>query len=225
MRISKEKPPLSLVLNNTSVSSPPINRVKNLALVGIRTVDVLGSSVDKEVRVAGRVHEVVQLAALVNPGSLEESTLVVLSLKRFACLGGENDEIAGRFGDLVHVLAELGDLGRQGVGAVGSSLVSDPRLVEVLLVLPGLELAAPDTAPDEIGLVVSVDIASGIDTVCAGDPALVGLERAAGLVGDSNSNSEDLILVLGREVEIIFAVLVSCIRSPHLLLGPGNVID
>ena len=36
---------------------------------------------------------------------------------------------------------------------------------------------------------------------------------------------EDAIGILGREIEIVFAILVGCVRGPHLLGGPGYIVD
>ncbi|KAI6765904.1 hypothetical protein HG530_006974 [Fusarium avenaceum] len=217
-----EQPRLTLVLNDAAVSCPPIDRIKDFTLVGIRTIRALGSSIDHEMSLAGRVHEIIQLIALVNPWTFEETSVFVIGKKGLAILWGQDLDVPWLLSQLVHVLAELGDLRAQSSSSIGWLLAVGVVLV---LVLPVLELSALNTTPSEVCAVVGVNEAGGIDAEGVGDPALVGFERTTGVGGDGNADSEDTILVLGGEVQVVFAVLVGCIGRPHLMRGPGNVVD
>lgn len=67
-----EEPPFAAELHDAVVRGPADDRGEDLSLVGERPVGAVADGVAQEVRVAGRVAEVILSAPLVDPGCLEE---------------------------------------------------------------------------------------------------------------------------------------------------------
>ena len=114
---------------------------------------------------------------------------------------------------------------RNGVDPYGGSV----QLKHIVFQLADRKSAA---CPYEIGLAVIVDEAAGVDAEGSLDGSLLRDERAVRSVGDCDSDAAVRPLAVyaltrGGEVEVILAVLVVAVRSPHLEgvgLYPRNLI-
>ena len=53
---------------------------------------------------------------------------------------------------------------------------------------------------------------------------LLRYEGAFRTVGNGHAEVEDAVVVLGREDEVVFAVLLDDVVVPHLLLGPCHIL-
>jgi len=220
-RVVVEKVPLALELRNRVVCGPSLDRLQDSVLVCEWSKRRVANGVCEVVGVTSGVREVVLALVLVHPCGLEETAVVLAGVDGLAiCV--VDDEVLHVAGESVHVVAQLGHTRHQsGLVAVGFH-----GLVGFALELacsPALQLATPDTTEVEVGLAVVVHEASGVDTIAARDVVVVGLERTLRLVGDSDTDSEDTLLVSGREVEVVFAVLLRSIGCPELLVHPGNI--
>jgi len=214
----EQEPPL-LKFDNTVMRSPALDRLKDTTSVLERTVRSVADGVDKVMRVAGRVAEVVLAVVLVHPCSLEEALIVVVSHDRLA-LFVEQDQFTRRLGDVVHVLGQLGDAGVQCLDAfAGRFLWAGHFVVELAGLLPALQLSSPQTANVEIGLAVGVGKDGWVDAVCALHVVCVWLKWTFWFVGFGDTDAEDTILVSGGEVEEVFLAVFrySGVWCPELL--------
>lgn len=87
LAIMVEQPPSTLELNNGVMCSPAQDWLENAPAVGEWAIGACAGSVAQVVGVAGRVAEVVAAVVLVHPRSLEESSLVIVSLEGLLGLG------------------------------------------------------------------------------------------------------------------------------------------
>lgn len=212
-------------LNNRVVSRPAQNRLEDAAAVGEGTHWALAGAVAEEVRVAGGIGEVVGISLLVQPGGLEEAAVVVIAEDWFLGLGVEDDDVLDFFGELAHVVGKLADLCALGCDALAADLLRTLPIgvVEVVALLVALELATPETTEVEVSLAIVIDEAGWVNAEAALDGLWVGGEWSLGLVANSDTNAEDAVLIAGREVEVVFAVLGRAVRSPKLLGNPRDV--
>lgn len=217
-----EQVPLALELRNRVVCSPTLDRLQNAVLVCERTKRRIANGVCKVVGVAGGVREVVLALVLVHPGCFKEAAVVLAGVDWLAvCV--VDDELLHVAGESVHVVAQFGHARHQSrlVAAGFHGLVG---VTVEFASPPALELAAPNAAKVEIGLAIVVDEARRVDAVAAGNVVVIRLERTLWRVGDSDTNSENTLLVSGRKVEVEFSVLLGSIRSPELLVHPWDVL-
>ena len=91
------------------------------------------------------------------------------------------------------------------------------------VIVPCLELTTPQTAKVHVVASIAVSQDSGVDAVSTRDVAWLGLEFSVWLVGFGYSDSEDAVLVLGGEVQEVFTMLLSHVRSPELLRSPWDI--
>ena len=87
-----------------------------------------------------------------------------------------------------------------------------------------LQLSTPQSTIVAIHLSIVVLEHTGIDAVGTTDGMLLSNERTLGTVGNSHAEMEHAIIVLGREDEVVLAVLLDDIAVPHLLLGPFHIL-
>src|SRR5690554_3516883 len=66
---------------------------------------------------------------------------------------------------------------------------------------------------------------TGVDGIAANYWSGLGNKGAFGLVADGYPNSEDVVFVFYREVEVVLAVFMCGITVPQLTACPGNVLD
>jgi len=220
--VVEQEPPL-LELNDTVMRSPALDGFQNTTSVLEWTVRSVTDGVDKVMGVAGRVAEVVLAVILVHPSSLEEALIVVVSHDRLARLV-EQDQLAGRLGNGVHVLAELGDSWVQRLDALAGWFLGPGHLVvELAGLLPALQLSSPQTADVQVGLAVSVGEDGRVDAVGALHVVGVWLEWALWLVGLGDTDAEDSVLVSGGEVEEVLLAVFGHggVWCPELLRNPG----
>lgn len=219
-----EEVPLLLVLHNRVMCRPSNNWLEDTASICEGTVWAVANSVAEEVGIAGRVREVVLAVVLVCPRRLEETPVMVVCNDGLAGLWGEYLDLANRLGKLVHVLRELGYPWAESVdvGALGLHLAVVLQLE--LASSPALELTTPETTKVAVSLSILVDQDRGVNAVAALDGLGVRLEGTLRAVSLRNTNPHDTLLVSGREVEVVFAILLRRIRSPHLLSDPWNVL-
>ena len=120
-----------------------------------------------------------------------------------------------------HIVAELHDTWRD------ARLIAlwETDVIDCLVVLTiALELATKDSA--EIHVVGAVVILEDgiVNRIAALDGMWLGDEWAFGLVADGDTATEDASLVLGREIHVVFAILLLDIAVPKLLFGPRNLL-
>ena len=87
-----------------------------------------------------------------------------------------------------------------------------------------LQLSAPETTEVGVDLSVVVLEHAGVDGERAADGVLLGNERALRTVGNGYAEVEYAIVVLGREDEVVLAILFDDVIVPHLLLGPCHIL-
>jgi len=216
-----EQVPLALELRNRVVCSPALDRLQDPVLVCERSKRRVANGVCEVVGVASGVREVVLAVVLVHPGGLEEASVVLAGVDGLA-VGVVDHEVLHVARESVHVVAKLGHARHEG-GLVAVGFHGRVGFALELAGSPALQLATPDTAEVEVGLAIVVDEASGVNAVAAGNVVLIGLEGTLWLVGDSDTNSEDTLLVSGREVKVVFAILLSSVGCPELLVHPWDV--
>ena len=226
-----EQPPAALVLHDAVVRGPAHDGLQQLALEAEGSVGVVADGEAKQMTVAGGIGEEVLLADLVHPGGLEEA-VGVASLQGLA-VGIEDDDAARCLGKLKDIIAHADHKGGQRghVGraeelrlAVAGRAQVNAFLRQLARRLVPLELTAPETAEVAVDLPVVVLEDTGVDAEGAADGVLLRDEGALGALGDGHAQVENAIVVLGREDEVVAAVLLHDIAVPHLLLGPRNLV-
>lgn len=141
-------------------------------------------------------------------------------------LGVENDDFLDLVGELAHVFGELANLCTLSSDTFAADLLGSlPIAIEdVVALLVALELTAPETTEVEVSLAIIINKTGRVDTETALDGFRVWDERSLGLVANSDTNAENVLLVASREVEVVFPVLGSAVRRPQLLGDPRNVL-
>lgn len=223
-RVVIEQVPLALVLDDRVMRRPPLDGLEDPTLIRKGSVRRITGCVDEVMGVSGRVGKVVFAVVLVHPGGLEEPTVMVVGDQGFASLGGEDDELPRLLDERVHVLAELGYSGHECGDLARRFVRSTEGSVEHALLLPTLQLTAPDPAEVEVGVVgVLVDVRGRVDRVRSGYVGLVRFERTFRAVALGDTDPEDAFLVPSGEVEEVFPVLAGRIWCPDLLGHPRYV--
>src|SRR5690606_17060294 len=160
-------------------------------------------------------------AALVDPGRLEEAPVMIAAEDRVARLV-EDLHVARRLGEGLHVRAHARDLGAQRRLVVLLQVArADRRIVPAAR--PVLQLATPDAAEVHVELPVGVLEYVRIHREAARDRLGLGLEWAHRRAAAGDAYAEYALFVLGREVQVIGAVLARRVGRPHLLAGPRHV--
>ena len=199
------------------VSGPAHYRLQYHALVGEGTIGIVAHGIAEQVGVTRAVAKVVFALVLVHPAGLEE-TMGIVRRQRLSFLV-HNQQGLGRLGELQHVGSHQGHPGRQrGLLASGQVLV-----LEHLVVLIPLQLAAPDTTKVGVNLAVIVLEDAGVNGVGTTDRVGQRLEWAFGSIGYSHAQAHATIIVLAAEHQVILAVQLHDIAVPQLFLTPGNV--
>lgn len=221
----EEKICLALELDNRVMGRPSKNGLQDAAAIDKRPKRTRAGGIAQKVRIPRRVREVVGVSALVQPRSLKEASVVVVTLDRLASLRGQNDELLHLICKLAHIGAEPANPWPLGTDTLAADFLGAlPRWIEdVVALLVALELAAPEAAKVEVCLAIVVDETGRVDAVAALDRFRIRGERTLGLVPHGDTDTEDALLVAGWKVEIVFAVLLGGIRRPKLLGHPRNV--
>jgi len=226
-----EQPPAALVLHDAVVRGPSYDGLQQLALEAEGSVGVVADGEAEQVTVAGGIGEEVLLADLVHPGGLEEA-VGVAGLQGLA-VGIEDDDAARCLGKLQDIIAHADNEGWQRGHisraeelclAVAGRAQINAFLRQLARRLVPLELTAPETAEVAVDLSVVVLEDTGVDAERAADGVFLRDEGALGALGDGHAQVEDAVVVLGREDEVVAAVLLHDIAVPHLLLGPRHLI-
>lgn len=223
--VEEVRPPLHL--RDRVVRRPPQHGLQDPAAVGEGAQGALPPREAEEVRVAGRVREVVLAAALVQPRGLEEPASVVVGGDGLARLRGQDGDLLDLPVELVHVVGEFRHArtlrGLLGAGAL-AALLPGGVVRGCLSSLVALELAAPDAAEVEVGLAVVVDEGGRVDAVGTLNGLRVRGEGPLGAGALRDADAEDTVLVAGGEVEVVLAVLGGGVGGPELLGDPGDVL-
>ena len=105
------------------------------------------------------------------------------------------------------------------------AVLSEDRSLTIRQRAPPLQLSAPETAEETVDLTIVVLEDAGVDGERAADGLILRYERAFGLVGHGHAEVEHAVVTLGREDEVVLAVLLDDVVVPHLLLGPLHLIN
>jgi hypothetical protein len=179
---------------------------------------LVAGRVDEEMRVAGRIRQIIGAAILVHPRSLKITPLRVVARQRGAALI-HDQRVLRRRGELEHIGGETRDFGGERGGMVERHLRARHKRAGD----PALELAAPDTA--EIKIIFAVVIAkhARIDAETALDRSRLRFEWTFGARCPRYPDPENPVLVAGGKIEMVAVRPTSGIGCPKLLCGPGNV--
>ena len=216
--VVEEKVPFALVRAYRVVGGPAHDGGENDPGVGKRPVGVVADGVAEHVGRPGGVGEIVLPVILVHPGRFEETVRVAVF--QGIAFGVENHDGAGCFGKFEHVVAEASHAGGQCLFVVaryGAAL-------DGLVVAVSLQLAA--LQPAEVDVVVAVVFKHGrVDAVTAAHGVGLRLEGPVGLVAGGYAEAEDVVLVFGGKVHVVFAVFLGHVARPKLPAGPGNLFE
>jgi len=226
LAVVMEQPPTALEFDDGVMRGPAEHRLQDAATVGEGSIRAVANGIAQIMGIAGRVTKVVLPVVLVHPRGLEEAAVMVVSGDGLPRLGCEDHDFAHILSELPHVVRQLGHARAQSVHALSRRLLRPLplRVKDVVALLIALQLAAPQTAEVHVGLAVIVDENGWIDAVAALDRLRVRSEGTLRTVADGHTNSEDTLLVAGREVQIVLAVLKGGIRGPKLLGDPRDVL-
>ena len=129
-----------------------------------------------------------------------------------------------RFGEFQHVAGHLGHAGQQrGLVILFQVGLRPVRIIFAVGIT--LQLAAPDAAEIHIACAIIIGEDGGIDRIAALDRLRLRLERPHRILRRCNADAEHAFLVLGREVEIISAILTRGVGCPHLAIRPRHILD
>ena len=144
------------------------------------------------------------------------------------------DDGTGSLSKLQHIVAHAYHTAGQGrhVGRTEKLglLVGCRAQVYAFLLEPGrrlipLQLAAPESAEIGVYLTIVVLEHAGVDRERAADGLFLRNEGTLGTVADGDAQMEHSVIVLGGENEVVLAVFLDDVVVPHLLLGPGHLVD
>ena len=202
------------------VVGPALHGFEHNALVSERAIRVVADGVAQIVGISGGVGEVVLAVVFVHPGRFEETFVVVAFQEKFAVFV-QNFHLFHFFGEALQVGAEFG-YPRQDGGLV--AFTQCPFGI-VLVVVPALELTAPNAAKVEVKTAVVVLENSRINAVSSFDGLWFGFEGAFWFFAGGYPNAEHILFVLDRKVEVIHSIFEGGIGCPKLAARPGNVFD
>ena len=208
-----------MILQDGVVRGPAEHGLEDAALVGVRSVRIVGHGVDDVMGRAGGIGEVVFAVVLVQPRIFEIAAVLVAGLDR-GTVFVEDHDVARCLGELEHIVLHEGDLRADGVFVPG-------RLRAVRIELAGavfFELAAPEAAEAHVDLAVVVHERARVDAEAAGDALGFGLERAFRDLAGGNAEAEIAVLVAGGEHEVVGVVLERDVRRPHLRADPRDIV-
>ena len=206
-------------LADRMVRRPADHRGHDLAAVGEGAIRAIPDRIAEQVGIARRVGEIVLAVVPVQPGRLEITALVVASEQGLAVLV-EDEDRARAFCELRHVGREPRHPRRERFLVCFRLFVC--RVIRIVAVL--LQLPAPDSAEIHVEGAVDVLEHRRIDRIAAFDRLRLGHEGTGRVLADGDADLEDAVRALGREVQVVLAVLAGGIRRPHLALGPGHVL-
>ena len=234
--------PLSLELDNAVVSCPTYNGIKDDTLVSERTVGIVANGIAQEVAIASRVREVVLSIIFMHPRCFEEAVWIT-SLQGLSILI-ENDDRACSLGKAHHIVAHANNiagnswsirLGKELSLVVGSRTEVDETIVVAVLAgdrfkavierAPPLQLSTPEAAEVAVNLSIVILEHAGVDGEGATDGLCLRYEGTFRLISNSYAKVENTVIAFGREDEVVFSILLDNIIVPHLLLGPGHILD
>jgi len=154
-----------------------------------------------------------------HPGGFEEAAVVIAGGKRLSVFV-EYDHVTGFFSEFHHVVAQTGHPGREGRLPVGRLMAA----LDGFVVPVTLQLSAPQTSKVDIKSAIVIAKHAGIDRIASPHGGIQGLERPLRTFRNGHPDAEDVVLVLQRKVEVVFAILVSAVRIPQLSPCPGNLL-
>jgi hypothetical protein len=103
-----EQIPFAVVLRNGVVIGPAKYRGEYYAFVGVGAVEVVGNGVGDKVGVASGVGQIIFAVEFVYPGAFKKAAIGVCAEQGNAS-AIENLNVLGRFCELQHVIAQLGN--------------------------------------------------------------------------------------------------------------------
>jgi hypothetical protein len=95
----------------------------------------------------------------------------------------------------------------------------------VLVVVPALQLPAPNTAKVKVKAAIVVLEHGRVDAVSTFDRLRFGFKGTLGFFAGGYPNAEHILLVFHWKVEVIHSILEGGIGCPKLAARPGNVFD
>jgi hypothetical protein len=223
------------------VGCPTHNGLQNDALINEGAVRIVANGVTEQVTVACGIREIVLAFIFMHPRGLEEAVWVA-SLQGLSVLVEDNNR-TWSLGELKHIVGHAGhitvkcrNIGRSPefgllVGSVTYINVSSGSRHGVGLLdgsytqgnMP-LQLTAPQTSVVAEDTAVIVLENARVDAVGTTDGIFLWNEWAFWLVGNGYTQVEFSIIILGREDEIVFAILFYYVAVPHLLLHPRHLV-
>lgn len=214
-----EQVPFALVFHDGVVGGPAKNGFHDPSFVGEGAVRLVSFGVHQVVGGAGGVGKIILSIILVHPGTLEVAAVLISGGEGLAVLVQDLQVL--RFGlEVLHIRVQFGKHRPEsrfvafrtvGVGVKASAL-------------PHFQLAAPQAAVVDIGAAVIIHEHGGVNAVASGNVIVFRLEGTGRIIRHGYAEAEDAVLVTGREIQVILAVFVSGVRSPHLLADPWNIL-
>lgn len=150
--------------------------------------------------------------------------VVVIVEDWFLGFGVEDDDVLDFFGELVYVVGKFVDFCVLGcdVFVVDFFRILLIGVVEVVVFLVVLELVILEIIEVEVSLVIVIDEVGWVNVEVVFDGFWVGGEWFFGFVVNSDINVEDVVFIVGREVEVVFVVFGCVVWSLKLF---GNLRD
>ena len=201
------------------VRGPADHRLHDASLVGEGAVRPVAFGIDQVVGGAGGVGKVVFPVELVHPGTLEIAAVFVAGGEGLSVLI-EDLQLLRRGPEMFHIRVQFRK--DRSEGRLAAFRPVSARIERAAL--PHLQLAAPQPAVVHISPAVVIHEHGGVDAVTAGDIIRFSRERTGGIVRYSDADPENAVFVPGREIQVIFSILVRRVRRPHLLADPGHVL-